>query len=68
MKLLRKFLNDYLENCPKVELLFLMKATKKKNSGETKALKRFYKKNKKKYKRVILKTGYQPDIYLEKIK
>ena len=40
----------------------------KKNSGETKALKRSYKKNKKKYKRVILKTGYQPDIYLEKIK
>jgi len=38
------------------------------NSGETMAMRKFYKNNKKNYKKVFLKTGYQPDIYLEKIR
>ena len=37
-------------------------------SGETKAMREFYEKNKKYYKRILLKRGYQPDIYLEKVK
>jgi len=40
----------------------------KNNSGETKAMREFYKKNKKYYKRILLKKGYQPDICLEKVK
>jgi|TARA_Y100000590_G_C15432330_1_gene905671 Macrocin-O-methyltransferase (TylF). len=36
--------------------------------GEGKAVYEFYKKNKSKYKKVILKKFYQPDIYLQKIK
>jgi hypothetical protein len=37
------------------------------NSGEGKAVNEFYKKNRKKYKRVPLNKNYQPDIYLQKI-
>jgi hypothetical protein len=40
----------------------------KNNSGETRAMREFYKKNKKYYKRILLKKGYQPDIYLVKVK
>ncbi len=37
-----------------------------KKSGETKALKEFYNKNKKNFYIRYLKKGYQPDVYLEK--
>tara|TARA_Y100000590_G_C15608862_1_gene973025 strand:- start:588 stop:1268 length:681 start_codon:yes stop_codon:yes gene_type:complete len=36
-------------------------------SGETKALKEFFKKNKKYFLKRYMKNGYQPDVYLEKI-
>jgi hypothetical protein len=39
----------------------------KKKSGETKAMREFFKKNKKQFKKIILKKGYQPDIYIQKI-
>ena len=42
--------------------------TLSKNSGEGKAIHEFYLQNKSKYKKVILKKFYQPDIYLKKIK
>jgi hypothetical protein len=37
------------------------------NKGERKALNEFHKKNKKKYRKIFLKKGYQPDVVLEKI-
>lgn len=36
-------------------------------SGESRALNDFYKKNKKKFKKFLLKKNYQPDVYLEKV-
>jgi hypothetical protein len=42
--------------------------TLSKTSGEGKAIHEFYLHNKKKYKKIILKKFYQPDIYLKKIK
>jgi len=38
-----------------------------KKSGETKALKEFFIKNKKNFLKKYMKKGYQPDVYLEKI-
>tara|TARA_B100001996_G_C18591939_1_gene566410 strand:+ start:160 stop:834 length:675 start_codon:yes stop_codon:yes gene_type:complete len=39
-----------------------------KKSGESKALNEFFSKNKNKYKKIIMKKFYQPDVFLEKIK
>ncbi len=55
---------------PKIQkggLIVFDEGNKGNNSGETKALKEFYIKNKKKYKKYILNNKYQPDVYLEKI-
>lgn len=43
-------------------------ANNNKKSGEGKALREFYLENKKKYKKIVLKKFYQPDVYLKKIK
>ena len=39
-----------------------------KRSGETKAMTEFFIRNKKKYKKILLKKFYQPDVYLKKIR
>ena len=39
-----------------------------KKNEEPKALKEFYKKYKKNFKKILLKKNYQPDVYLKKIR
>ena len=41
-------------------------ANKKNRIGEAKAMKEFYSSNKKKFKKIILKKDYQPDVVLQK--
>tara|TARA_B100001250_G_scaffold385644_1_gene381531 strand:+ start:323 stop:970 length:648 start_codon:yes stop_codon:yes gene_type:complete len=48
-------------------LIVFDEGNQRKQSGETKAMKEFFEKNKKNYKKFYLKKGYQPDVYLKKI-
>jgi hypothetical protein len=63
-----KIILDYCS--PKLSkggLIVFDEGNQKKGTGETKAAREFLRKNKKNYKRVLLKNGYQPDIYFKKI-
>ncbi len=64
----KEILEKLSKKLSKGGIIVFDEGNQKKNVGETLAMRKFYNKNKNKYKRVFLKTGYQPDIYLEKIK
>ena len=63
----KNILNILAPKLQKGGLIVFDEGNKGKASGETKALREFYTKNKRKYKKFILNKKYQPDVYLEKI-
>ena len=61
-------LNELIENLSIGGIIAFDEANKNKLSGEAKALKNFLKINKHRFKKVILKKNYQPDVYIIKIR
>ena len=67
-KTTKNILNSLAPKVSKGGLIVFDEGNQGKSSGESKALSEFYKENKKRYKKFLLKKNYQPDVFLEKIK